>query len=164
MKQKPDNRLPIVIDTREQLPFFLHPHWDEKITKTVKGLTSGDYSLIGFENMVAIERKSLTDLYSSLTNDRERFEREFERLRSYEFSAVVVEASHYHILHPAEYDRYWRSKASPGSVWQSIVSWSIRYPTKWYLTSGRQYAEAVCYDLLRHFWRQKHENKQATFI
>ena len=80
MKQKPDNRLPIIIDTREQLPFFVSPHWDEKITKTVKGLTSGDYSLIGFENVVAIERKSLADLYSSLTNDRKRFEREFQRL------------------------------------------------------------------------------------
>ena len=163
MQQEPDNRLPVVIDSREQLPFFVHPDFDTKMTKTVKGLKAGDYSLLGFENQIAVERKSLADLYGSLTSDRERFEKEFTRLRDYEFSAVVVEASHHHILFPSEQDRYWRSQANPGAIWQSILSWSIKYPTRWYLLSNRRYAEAVTYDLLRHYWRIKHDAKQKTF-
>ena len=163
MEQELNNRLPVVIDSREQLPFFMHPNFDAKIIKTVKGLKAGDYSLVGYEEKIAIERKSLRDLYGSFTSGRDRFEREFARLRDYEFSAVVVEATHNAILHPSEYDRYWRSRANPGAVWQSIVSWSVKYPTHWYLLSNRRYAETVTYDLLRHYWRMKHDAKQKTF-
>ncbi len=164
MKQQtqPAPLVPVVVDTREQLPFFIHPIYDAKITKTVKGLKTGDYSLVGFEDKIAIERKSIKDLYGSLTHGRKRFEAEFERFRDYEFSAVVVEASTHQILHPAQHDRYWRSKTNPASIFQSILSWTVRYPTKWILTKDRLEAEATTYHLLRHYWNAK-QPVQQTF-
>jgi hypothetical protein len=70
-------------------------------------LATGDYSLPGLEEVVAIERKTCADLIGSLLGSRrdscgeavanaERFRRELERMRSMpsgSFRAVVVEAS-----------------------------------------------------------------------
>jgi ERCC4-type nuclease len=49
--------------------------------------------LIGFEHLVAIERKSLSDLLTSIGQQRERFEREIQRLLAYPVRALVVEAT-----------------------------------------------------------------------
>ncbi len=68
----------LIIDTREQQPLvFTQP--------SVRGtLTSGDYSLVGAETLFAIERKSIPDLTSCCCGDnRQRFERELQRLRLY---------------------------------------------------------------------------------
>ena len=48
----------IVVDSREQCPFpFTHERYE---AKTKQGaLTVGDYSLVGLEDKVAVERKSL---------------------------------------------------------------------------------------------------------
>lgn len=91
--------VPVVIDTREQKPFgFDGLRCDVAdgggplTVPTVRGtLKSGDYSLLGYETAVAVERKSLDDLYGTLGQGRERFERELVRLSSYRFAAVVIE-------------------------------------------------------------------------
>ncbi len=75
----------IVIDTREQTPLPIGH------LKSVPGtLTSGDYSVSGFENRFSVERKSLPDLIASLTSERERFERECHRLRGYTFARLLI--------------------------------------------------------------------------
>lgn len=78
----------IVVDTREKTP------WLFKGVATVKRrLRAGDYSVVGLEERVAIERKTLDDFVRSLTAERSRFFRELAILRRYDFAAVVVEAS-----------------------------------------------------------------------
>ncbi len=57
---KPE-RITAVIDTREQTPLTLSPLLSMRAT-----LTTGDYSVRGLENVIAIERKSLSDLVSCL--------------------------------------------------------------------------------------------------
>ncbi len=104
---------PVVQDTREQEPFLFGP---EVATQTGT-LPSGDYSLLGFELRVAIERKSLADFVASVTRERERFWRELERLRSYEFAAVVVEGSVEELLAGA-----YISQARPWSVLASALA------------------------------------------
>ena len=77
-----------VIDTREQSPLDLSP-----LTTIRKTLVTGDYSVLGLESIVAIERKSLTDLVACTGVERGRFEREVKRLLAYPVRALVVEAS-----------------------------------------------------------------------
>ena len=75
-----------IVDSREQHPLDLRP------LRTVQGtLPTGDYSLKGLENIVAIERKSLGDLLCCVGSDRSRFDREIQRLLGYPTRAVVVE-------------------------------------------------------------------------
>ena len=75
----PSNMI-VVTDTREQLP-YLFPGCRLSIRK----LDAGDYSLEGYEDVISVERKSASDFFGSITQDRERFERELERLQSYKF-------------------------------------------------------------------------------
>lgn len=77
--------LRVVVDTREKLPLvFSH-------LPSVRGtLYTGDYSVKGFENSFTVERKSAADLVQSLTHGRERFMRELDRMRGYEFARLCV--------------------------------------------------------------------------
>jgi ERCC4-type nuclease len=50
----------IVIDSREQTPFVFNDNWPVE----TGALASGDYSIVGLTDFVAIERKSLSDLCS----------------------------------------------------------------------------------------------------
>jgi len=102
-----------IVDTREQAPVDLAP------LKSIEGtLTTGDYSVVGLEHVVAIERKSLPDLLGCVGVSRERFDREVQRLLAYPVRAIVVESSW------AELETGgWRSQVSPSAVTGSCLGW-----------------------------------------
>ena len=102
-----------IIDTREQTPFDLAPMLIQAGTLAV-----GDYSVAGLESVVAIERKSLPDLVACCGRERERFQRELDRLRGWPVSAVVIE-SNWQEIEAGD----WRSKLTPGQVQASLASW-----------------------------------------
>ena len=106
----------IIIDTREQTPLaFEFP--------SVRGtLPLGDYSFIGGEDDFAVERKSISDLCGCVTHDRERFEREMNRLRGYRFRALLVCGTRADI----ETHNY-RSQVEPSAVLASLTMWHVRY-------------------------------------
>ena len=61
-----DDLPPVVVDTREQRPY--------RYPGSLRGtLPSGDYSLLGLESLVAVERKEKADAYASLGRGRARF-------------------------------------------------------------------------------------------
>ena len=92
-----------VIDSREQLPLSLDPL--KTITAT---LTTGDYSVRGLENVVAVERKSLGDLLGCVGTDRPRFEKQVKRLLGCPCRLLVVETSLAELEAGA-----WRQKITP---------------------------------------------------
>jgi len=69
--------LTVVCDSREQLPYRFDRWAGVRIFRGT--LPTGDYSLAGYEDRLAVERKSLEDLLGCLTFGRERFERELRR-------------------------------------------------------------------------------------
>ena len=105
--------LTAVVDTREQAA------WDMSPMQMVPGtLSVGDYSVLGMESVIAIERKSLADFVSCCGSERERFQRELDRLRGWPVSAVVIEASWGDLEQGA-----WRSKLTAAQVQASFTSW-----------------------------------------
>jgi len=72
----------ITIDTREQKPLVF-----KKISTNIEKLEFGDYSC---DKLLAVERKSLNDLVSTLSSGFERFCREIERCRESGGYLVVV--------------------------------------------------------------------------
>jgi hypothetical protein len=77
-----------IIDTREQCPLELSP------LRVVRGtLDTGDYSIAGLEHVVSLEWKSLADLLACVGQERERFDREVQRLLAYPVRALLVEAT-----------------------------------------------------------------------
>ncbi|MBN1420976.1 MAG: hypothetical protein JXP34_19550 [Planctomycetes bacterium] len=115
------SRSPPSSASREQAPLDLVPLRTVRTT-----LATGDYSIRGLEDLVAIERKSLPDLIGCVGRERERFERELRRLRAYPARAVVVEASWADLergVGPLDPQRRWRSEVQPAAVTGSILSW-----------------------------------------
>ncbi|UJX41101.1 ERCC4 domain-containing protein [Desulfovibrio sp. JY] len=135
----------IVVDSREQAPFPFEGYGAEVMQGT---LTAGDYSLVGLEPLVAVERKSLPDLVQCLGRERPRFERELERLRGFESAAVVVE-SPMSALALGEY----RSALNPKAAYESVVAFMCRYKLTFYFAQDRRGAERFTFSFLRHFQR-----------
>lgn len=79
----------IVIDTREQLPF----QFGEKVDTIRAKLHTGDYSINGYEDLVAVERKSLADLWHTVTVGHRRWRETRKRFLSYPFRLIVIEGN-----------------------------------------------------------------------
>jgi DNA excision repair protein ERCC-4 len=116
--------LHVLRDTREQTPWQFSPD----VIVEVVTLATGDYSLGGFSDRVAIERKSLPDLVACVGPERERFLDCCRRLRDYETKAIVVEAS----VRDVTGHRY-RSQMNPSSVIGTTIAIWADYgvPTVW---------------------------------
>lgn len=152
----------IAVDTREQAPFRFTglPAGKARgggviaVPLERKTLKTGDYSIVGYETRVAVERKSKTDLFMSVGLERERFQREIERLAEFEFGAVVIEADFATLKHVPPF----RSHMNPDAVEATILSWSVRYPhVHWFPCTHRRHAEWVTYKLLEFWWRHEGE-------
>ena len=141
MSRPSASRLTFIVDSREQRPYALPG-------AVVRGLPAGDYSVAGFEDRVAVERKSLSDAYSSLGANRERFRREVERLARYEFAAIVVEASLTQFLVPPPFSRL-HARAALGT----LLSWCVRYRIPVLFAGDRAHGEATTRLLLEKFVR-----------
>ena len=161
----------IVIDTREQLPYRFD-NLGVIVPTLTAALHSGDYSILGFEDRIAIERKSLTDLYGSCTRGRDRFEREIQRLEELEeealcldlncgcqgfhssFAAVVIEATWHEVENPMLLDPAWENQTRPESILGTITAWSIRYPrVHWWCCGERRDCEKQIYRTFKAFWK-----------
>lgn len=155
----------VIIDTREQSPYQFRTFKADAKHKTPSGiirplfipvevatLKTADYSIKGFETEIAIERKSLTDLFGTLGSGRERFERELQRLSEFKVAHIVIEADWRTVIEfPPE-----RTKLSPKSVFRSINAWEQEFPTiHWQLMGIRAIAEHKTFRILERFWNQK---------
>ena len=159
----------VIVDNREQCPWTFGDLPEvrgrrQRVTIDKQYLVTGDYSISGYEDRFAIERKSLEDLYSTLGQNRERFEREFQRMQEMRFAAVVVEASWLEVLDPtlARPAGDWLSDLHPASVAGTITAWSIRYPRiHWWFPGGRRRAELLAWELTAKFWREASSTRQS---
>lgn len=145
--------LSIIRDSREQAPFAFA---GLPVEVTVGALEAGDYTVAGFGRRIAVERKSLQDLVGCLSGERARFERELARLRGYDAAAVVVEAPAYGL----RTGRY-LGRLDAGAAWQSVLAFTQRYRIPFIFCADRADAQAVTYDLLRHYARDRWRELQA---
>jgi hypothetical protein len=161
----------VVVDSREQAPYhFQGVRADAKgfkvpiiVRTVVKGLETGDYSIVGLENRITIERKSLADAYGTFGDGRERFERELERMRSYEYSAVVIEAGWEHALNYVPPIRpVPKKRFTSKHFFRSVLAWDVRYPTKWYTAPTAFLAERIVFRLLQRFWTDMMEREKEA--
>lgn len=162
----------VIIDTREQAPYQFRTFKADAKHKTQSGiprplfiqteiatLKTADYSIKGFESEIAIERKSLTDLFGTLGSGRDRFKRELERLSQFQVAHVVIEADWKTILYsPPE-----RTKLDPKSVFRSINAWEQEFPTiHWQFMGMKAIAEHKTFRILERFWNQKQKAIQES--
>ena len=129
------------------------PLWNHAVRAVeIKGeshnVGMGDYSIEGMESLIAVERKSVNDLFSTLGSRRGRFEAEIKRLsEDCEFAAVVIEGDWSQILG-------WKGHGpDPRSVHGTMTAWAQRYKgVHWVLCPTRAFAEKQTFRILERFW------------
>ena len=84
-----------LVDTREQDPLPLlanHPNWFSGERRAT--LRTGDYTVEGMERLLALERKSLSDLVSCTVSHRRLFLNQCDRLAKFKWKAILIEATY----------------------------------------------------------------------
>jgi hypothetical protein len=165
----------IIRDTKEGLPYHFKTVWfdqediSEMTPYTFGGLMANvvdgggivrvetiDFSIAEGDYIVedrpecVIERKSLTDLWGTVSQDRDRFERELARLQEYrQWSAIVVEAEWSQAMIQPGF-----CQLNPKSLNRTIQAWMQRFPkVHWIWRPGREVAEATVFWVLYRWWK-----------
>jgi ERCC4-type nuclease len=139
----------LIVDTREQQPFAFSAPGVRTIRRA---LPTGDYSVEGFEDRVAVERKTLDDLVGSLIRARERFLREMRRFETYEARCIVVEADWSDVA-----ERRYAGGVHPKSIFGAVLSVIVDHGVPVYFLSNRQIACRFTEDFLLRFHRKATE-------
>lgn len=130
----------VLVDRREQKPWSFSSALFGTQPAT---LATGDYSILGLEDRVAIERKSLGDLVGTVIRDWMRFRKELYRLAAFDFAAIIVEADVKDL-----WEGRFESEANPASVWGRCNDCMITHgvPVLWW--GQRKYCEPAVGRLL----------------
>lgn len=135
----------VIIDTREQTPYSFK--WcDAHVPTERKALCAGDYSLVGHEKRISIERKTHADAFGSLGRGRRRFRREIEILSQFEYSAIIIECSLQSFL-----DAPPNSCLNPVAAINTLISWDVRFGVRTIFAGSRGLAEIYTYRILEKF-------------
>jgi ERCC4-type nuclease len=115
----------VLVDSREQLPFDFsrYPNWIAGEKRTA--LRVGDYTVEGMEDILLLERKSLSDLITTLMQNRARFFAGCEKMTQYRWRAILVEASYEDIK--TVYDDELCTRAHPNAVSGTLDALEAKY-------------------------------------
>ena len=110
----------VIVDRREKLPY--------RFPGAVYGtLKTADYSLHGYEDRIAVERKGgMSDLWCVVGRGRERFERELARLAEIRYRAIVLEFDLAEIRRGLPQTPAAGRRVQPMHVIGSIIGWCLR--------------------------------------
>lgn len=158
MQANQENNFIIVRDTREQIKwqFSNLPIRGYKQIQTIdKKLDQGDYSIVGYEDKFAIEKKSVSDLCGTLTGGHERFIREMERLKNYETSYIIIEGEFLQIcLHLQKYGRL----NSLTGIINSLLAYAYHYHIRVKFCKDMKTANEYAARKIVEYWELK-QNK-----
>lgn len=142
----------IEVDQRDKLPYdFEVMRASSRIPFEVRTvfLKTGDYQTGNGEShgRIVVERKSLPDLFGTLGQHRDRFEREMERMRPFGHRAIVIEAD---CLQIATWANPY-GQLCPRSVTGTLIAWAQRYDVHVHMLPGREIAEQFTFRMLERW-------------
>ena len=118
----------VVVSQREKQP------WNLPGVETEEDhLKTGDYTVEGFEDQFAVERKSVNDLATSVGSERERFEAEIRRAQEMDYFVVIIEGSKKDV----EEHQYY-SEIHPNAVLGTCEKWPIKYNNLEFIWAGNR--------------------------
>ena len=105
-------------------------------------LRTGDYSILGMEDMVTVERKSKDDFFRTIGQERASFKRELARMQEIKHATVIVEAEWSEIrASPPEF-----SKMRVNNLFRTVIHWMSEFRNvHWVFMPSRREAEIATY-------------------
>lgn len=136
--------LVIAIDTREQKPYAF-----PKLQTAVVTLATGDYSIVGYEEQVAVERKSKADAYATFGGGHKRFVKELVRLADIPTARVLIECSCLEFVEsPPPYTR-----VKGEALLKKIRTWEMKYGVAFTFVPNRAAAKWTVERWLQAWWK-----------
>lgn len=141
----------IIIDSRE--PAHTRYPFTNLYSTEIACLKTGDYSIKGYENIIAVERKTKSDAYQSFgrKKNRDRFIKELERMSELKRACIIIECSFSDFLTPPDYVQ----KISGKSMINSLISWYIKYNVPFFFSENRRISQAFVVRFFEKFWKHK---------
>lgn len=113
------DELTCVIDSNEQTPWDMSPMKAKR-----KKLDTTDYSILGLERFIGIERKSYDDFLGCVGQSRERFENCVARMACLRHAAIVIEGRYSDVIA----GHFGLSKLTVAQVKGAVHSWAKKVP------------------------------------
>ena len=136
-----------IVDSKEKTPL----RFENSIRKS---LETGDYSIEGEENQIAIERKSIPDLIKTLTYGHARFKRELQRAFDFEYFAIIVEGSYTALIDKmfvgAEY-----TQVKTQTISRILFTIHMKYKVPIFFSNGKFETKKIVKELLDAYMRNK---------
>ena len=133
--QKTLDSMVLLVDSREKPTKEAKKRWDAfGVPYRIQSLKSGDYTAeftlpngetISLENVALIERKlGLTEICGNFCQNRDRFIREFERIKEAGARVyIVIENGSWENVYSGKY----RSQMHPNALIANLTAWMARY-------------------------------------
>jgi ERCC4-type nuclease len=143
----------IIVDTREQKPWSFAGH-----ATAHSKLDTGDYSIQGLENILAIERKrNVAEIANNITE--KRFKDVIDRLSKIKYSYLLLEFDMQDIMtYPIGSDiprRLWsKIRISPAYILKHLVDLQVDHNIKILLCGSASNAEKIAFSLMRKIYNE----------
>ena len=146
------NDYEIVVDTREQKPFFKNA--------TYKGLKTGDYSILGLEDKIAIERKSPGDLFGTLGGGHKRFKKELERAKKLDYFAIIIEGSYSKIL-TKDFEGSYHNKMRGYVITSILFTLHVKYNINVFFAINRNESKKIIKEIFKAYIKTNRGDKSG---
>jgi hypothetical protein len=145
----------VVIDSAEHMGYRFERFTNWFAGSVRKRLKVGDYTVLGLEEEVAVERKTVPDLVNSIIQDRKDFIEKCERLSTFRKKCLVIEGSLSLVKTP-----YDETQAHPNAVLGSLLAAQERWEIPVYFLDDFILAEEFVASMLSkyHAYRWLEEN------
>lgn len=149
----------VIVDSREKHPFKFCNKFGDYLDCETQKLNTGDYSLVGMEDLICIERKeSVAELAGNVIS--KRFIKELERMWSYKYKYLILEFSLSDILgYPDNLKLPPRIKnkikIKGMFILTRICQWSIDYDFQILPCGNRQNAELMTLKILEGIYKKE---------
>ncbi len=144
----------IIVDSREKLKL-----WGNTKVKT---LETGDYTIeidgVSYEDRIAVERKSLGDLFGTLGQGHKRFKAELERALKLDYFAIVIDGS-YSSCYNKEFDGSHYSKMRGYVITSILFTIHIKYGIPIFFTNGRIESKRIIKDIFNAYVKTRKDSK-----
>lgn len=147
----------IIRDTREQSPLSFSTYKEIDRSEDI-AIPFGDYTAMigsdeeGFKQVpVVFERKSISDLWGTMTSGYERFRKEIKKAEEAKFKLILItECSYSEVAHGFD-----RSEYTGESMIKKLSMLYVKYDLEWWPCSGREemaHRIVATFSAIDRFW------------
>jgi len=136
----------VVIDSQEHMGYRFERFSNWFAGTVRRRLPIGDYTLLGMEDEIIVERKTLPDLVKSVIQEREGFIQKCKKLSAFKKKCLVIEGSLGLLKTPYE-----DSQAHPNAVLGSLIAAQERWDIPVYFLDNFLLAEEFVASLLSKY-------------